>query len=147
MAVCNAHCVSWLSHSSTNTTFLSKATDYFSHMLLQRWEAKIGRKDIIITGSPLFLKWQNYTRKQNKDVFTAERTTYYVTKVYAIVAYVILLFMERYHSAYLGWWEPSYPSAVTGGVICIRLIHNRTFAALHIPVTFLFRYLQSYFDT
>ena len=29
-------CVSWLSHPSTNTTFLSKATDYFSHMLLQR---------------------------------------------------------------------------------------------------------------
>ena len=26
-------CVSWLSHTSTNTTFLSKATDYFSHML------------------------------------------------------------------------------------------------------------------
>ena len=29
---------SWLSHTSTNTTFLSKATDYFSHMLLQRYE-------------------------------------------------------------------------------------------------------------
>ena len=29
-------CVSWLSHTSTNTTFLSKATDYLSHMLLQR---------------------------------------------------------------------------------------------------------------
>ena len=28
--------VSWLSHTSTNTTFLSKATDYFSHILLQR---------------------------------------------------------------------------------------------------------------
>ena len=28
--------VSWLSHTSTNTTFPSKATDYFSHMLLQR---------------------------------------------------------------------------------------------------------------
>ena len=38
-------CVSWLSHTSTNTTFLSKATDYFSHMLLQRWEAKICRKE------------------------------------------------------------------------------------------------------
>ena len=25
--------------------FLSKATDYFSHMLLQRWEAKIRRKE------------------------------------------------------------------------------------------------------
>ena len=29
-------CVSWLSYTSTNTTFLTKATDYFSHMLLQR---------------------------------------------------------------------------------------------------------------
>ena len=38
-------CVSWLSHTSTNTTFLSKATDYFSHMLLQRWEAKIRQKE------------------------------------------------------------------------------------------------------
>ena len=38
-------CVSWLSHTSTNTTFLSKATDDFSHMLLQRWEAKIRRKE------------------------------------------------------------------------------------------------------
>ena len=38
-------CVSWLSLTSTNTTFLSKATDYFSHMLLQRWEAKIRRKE------------------------------------------------------------------------------------------------------
>ena len=37
--------VSWLSHTSTNTTFLSKATDYFSHMLLLRWEAKICRKE------------------------------------------------------------------------------------------------------
>ena len=34
-----------LSHTSTNTTFLSKATDYCSHMLLQRWEAKIRRKE------------------------------------------------------------------------------------------------------
>ena len=25
-------CVSWLSHISTDATFLSKATDYFSHM-------------------------------------------------------------------------------------------------------------------
>ena len=38
-------CVSWLSHTSTNTTFLSKATDYFSHMLLQRWGAKKRRKE------------------------------------------------------------------------------------------------------
>ena len=29
-------CFSWLSYTSTNTTFLSKAIDYFSHMLLQR---------------------------------------------------------------------------------------------------------------
>ena len=29
-------CVSRLSHTCTNTTFFSKATDYFSHMLLQR---------------------------------------------------------------------------------------------------------------
>ena len=36
--------VFWLSHTSSNTTFLSKATDYFSHMLLQRREAKICRK-------------------------------------------------------------------------------------------------------
>ena len=40
MAVGGAH-VSWLSHTSTNTTSLSKATDYFSHMLLQRREAKL----------------------------------------------------------------------------------------------------------
>ena len=31
--------------TSTNTTFLSKATDYFSHMPLQRWEAKTRRKE------------------------------------------------------------------------------------------------------
>ena len=34
--------VSWLSHTSTNTTFLS---NYFSHMLLQRCQAKIWRKE------------------------------------------------------------------------------------------------------
>ena len=38
-------CVSWLSHTSTYTTFLSKATDYFSNMLLQRWEVKIRLKE------------------------------------------------------------------------------------------------------
>ena len=38
-------CVSWISHTSTDTTFLSKAADYFSHMLLQRWEVKIRRKE------------------------------------------------------------------------------------------------------
>ena len=40
-------CISWLSHTSTNTTFLTKATVYFSHMLrdLQRWEAKIRHKE------------------------------------------------------------------------------------------------------
>ena len=37
--------VSWLSHTSSNTNFLSKATDYFSHMLLQRREAKIRWKE------------------------------------------------------------------------------------------------------
>ena len=42
-------CVSLLSHTSTNSTFLSKATNYFSHMLLQRWEAKIRRKDVAST--------------------------------------------------------------------------------------------------
>ena len=31
--------------TSTNTTFLSKATNYFSHMLQQRWEAKIHQKE------------------------------------------------------------------------------------------------------
>ena len=45
MAVGATHVFSWLSHTSSNTTFLSKATDYFSHMLLQRWEAKIHRKE------------------------------------------------------------------------------------------------------
>ena len=44
MAVGDAY-VSWLSHTSSKTTFLSKVTDYFSHMLLQRWEAKIRRKE------------------------------------------------------------------------------------------------------
>ena len=29
----------------SNTTFLSKATDYFSHMLLQKWKAKIRQKE------------------------------------------------------------------------------------------------------
>ena len=45
MAVGDAH-VSWLSHSSTNRTFLSKATDYFSHMLLQRSEEKKRQKEV-----------------------------------------------------------------------------------------------------
>ena len=31
MAVDDALCVSWLSYTTTNTTFLSKATDDFSH--------------------------------------------------------------------------------------------------------------------
>ena len=35
---------SWLSHTSTDTTFLSKATNYFSHMLLQRWDTKYAGK-------------------------------------------------------------------------------------------------------
>ena len=29
------------------------------------------------------------------------------------------------HSANLGWWDPSNPSAVTGGRICIKSMHNR----------------------
>ena len=33
MAVGNAYVFSWLSHTSTYPTFLSKATNYFSHML------------------------------------------------------------------------------------------------------------------
>ena len=37
------------------------------------------------------------------------------------------------HSAYLRWWEPSHPSAVTGRVICIRSMHNWKYAALHTP--------------
>ena len=32
------------------TTFLSKSTDYISHMLLQRWKAKIRRKAVASTG-------------------------------------------------------------------------------------------------
>ena len=31
---------------------------------------------------------------------------------------------------------PSYPSAVTGAVLCIRSIHNRKFTVLHTPVRF-----------
>ena len=45
MAVGDALCVSWLSYTSFNTTFLSKVTDYFCHMLLQRWETKIRLKE------------------------------------------------------------------------------------------------------
>ena len=53
-ATLTAKVISWLSvkhmfflafSHSTNTTFISKATDYFSRMLLQRWEAKIRRKE------------------------------------------------------------------------------------------------------
>ena len=43
-------CVSWLSHTSANTTFLSKGTDYFSHMLLQSWEAKLPERKFASTG-------------------------------------------------------------------------------------------------
>ena len=50
-ATLTAKVISWrsvtLSHTSTNTTFLPKATDYFSHMLLQRWEGKIRRKESV----------------------------------------------------------------------------------------------------
>ena len=55
MVVGDAYVFSWLCHTSTNTTFLSKATDYFSHMLLERWEAKIRRKEklpkVALTGN------------------------------------------------------------------------------------------------
>ena len=45
MVVGDAHVFpSSLTIGLVNTTFLSKA--YFSHMLLQRWEAKIHRKEI-----------------------------------------------------------------------------------------------------
>ena len=35
------------------------------------------------------------------------------------------------HSAYLWWWELSNPSAVIGGVICIKSMHNWKETALH----------------
>ena len=38
-------CVSWLSQTSTNITVLYKATDFFPHMLQQRWDEKIRRKE------------------------------------------------------------------------------------------------------
>ena len=42
----------------------------------------------------------------------------------------------------------SNPSAVTGGVICIRSMHNRKYTGLHTPVRFFFEIdLSSYFDT
>ena len=41
----NTKCRHLRSVSLTHRTFLSKATDYFSHMLLQRLEAKIRRKE------------------------------------------------------------------------------------------------------
>ena len=50
-ATLTAKVISWRSATHvfpdflTNTTFLSEATDYFSHMLLQRWEAKICKKE------------------------------------------------------------------------------------------------------
>ena len=50
--------------TSTNATFLSKATDYFSHMLLQRWEAKIRRKEVASTGD----------RTQNHQVMIPTRS-------------------------------------------------------------------------
>ena len=33
------------------------------------------------------------------------------------------------NSAYLRWWEASNPSAVSGGLICIRSINNRKYTA------------------
>ena len=38
--------VSWLFHTSTNTTFLSKATDYFYHMLPQSLDTKYAGKKV-----------------------------------------------------------------------------------------------------
>ena len=62
-ATLTANVISWrsvmhmcflaFSHTSTNTTFLSKATNYFSHMLLQKWEAKICRKGSLPSGIEL----------------------------------------------------------------------------------------------
>ena len=46
MAVSDAHNVSRLSRTSTNTTFLSKATDYFSDMLLQSERQKYAGKKV-----------------------------------------------------------------------------------------------------
>ena len=37
MAVGDTHVIPGFSLTSTNTTFLCKATDYFSHMLLQKF--------------------------------------------------------------------------------------------------------------
>ena len=43
-------CFLAFSFQNCNTTFLSKATNYFSHMLLQKREAKIRRKKFASTG-------------------------------------------------------------------------------------------------
>ena len=52
---------------------------------------------------------------------------------------------QLHHSANLGWWEPSYPSAVTGRIICIRSIHNRKYTTLHTSVRFFFKILLELF--
>ena len=46
-----------------NLTFLPKATDYFSHMLLQRWEAKIRRKEKL--PQLLYMTWDCSLRACN----------------------------------------------------------------------------------
>ena len=43
--------------------------------------------------------------------------------------------------------EPSYPSAVIGGVICIRSIHNRKHTELQTTVKINFKFEQSCFNT
>ena len=45
MAVGEVHVFPGFVKTSANSTFLSKATDYFSYMLLQRREAKIHQKE------------------------------------------------------------------------------------------------------
>ena len=44
MAVSDASSVSWLSHTGTDTTFLSKAINYFSHMYQTVDRRKIAEK-------------------------------------------------------------------------------------------------------
>ena len=53
--------------------------------------------------------------------------------------FVMITVRWQRHSAYLGGWKQSYPSAVTAGVIYIRSMHNRKYTALHTsPLEFFF---------
>ena len=45
--------------------------------------------------------------------------------------FIFEILFDRRQSAYLEWWEPSYPSAVTDGVICIKSMHSRTYTTMH----------------